>query len=77
MTISLAGLIGAVVGGVVGMFDFGLVVAMLRRAREKTDPGSVRQPTAAARDGILKVAFGVNLAVFAGLGYWFGVAMAG
>jgi hypothetical protein len=77
MTLSLPGLIGALVGGMVGMLDFGLVVAILRRAREKADPMSARPSDTGSRQRILKVAFGLNLVVFAGLGYWFGVAMTG
>jgi len=77
MTLSLPGLIGALVGGMIGMLDFGLVVAMLRRAREKADPMAVRPPDAGSRQVIQKVAFGLNLVVFAGLGYWFGAAMTG
>jgi hypothetical protein len=77
MTLSLPGLIGALVGGMIGVLDFGMIVALLRRAWEKADPISVRPQTAGSREGILKVAFGINLVVFAGLGYWFGAAMAG
>jgi len=76
MDISLAGLIGAFIGAVVGTMDFGMIAGLLRRAWEKT-PAYGDPRVARRRDVILKVAFVVNLAVFVGLGYWFGVSMAG
>lgn len=76
MNISLAGLIGAFMGAVIGVIDFGMIAALLRRAWEKTAVvGDTAQ--AARREVLLKVAFVVNLAVFVGLGYWFGATMAG
>ena len=76
MEISLAGLVGGFFGAVIGVMDFGMIAALLRRAWEKKpvlgDDGRVRR-----REAFLKVAFVVNLAVFVGLGYWFGVSMAG
>ena len=76
MDISLAGLIGAFMGAVVGTMDFGMIAGLLRRAWEKT-PVFGDQRVVRRREAILKVAFVVNLAVFVGLGYWFGVSMAG
>lgn len=74
MEISLPGLIGAFMGSVVGVMDFGIVAGLLRRAWEK-NPGDAG--VTARRELILKVAFAVNLVVFAGLGWWFGTAMTG
>ena len=76
MEISLAGLIGAFMGAVIGVIDFGMIAGLLRRAWEKTAiVGDAAQ--AARREALLKVAFVVNLAVFVGLGWWFGATMAG
>lgn len=77
MTLSLPGLIGALVGAFIGTLDFGLVVAMLRRARDRAGTTTAKPLDAGWRERLLKVAFGINLAVFAGLGYWFGMAMTG
>jgi len=73
MELSLAGLIGALFGLVIGVIDFGIVAMMLRRAYEKRigSAGGISLET------ILKLAFVVNALVFAGLGYWFGATMAG
>ena len=76
MTISLAGLIGGFFGAVIGIIDFGMIAAMLRRAWEKSAAASGGRVDP-SREWVLKVAFVVNLAVFVGLGYWFGVTMAG
>ena len=77
MEVSLAGLIGALVGLGIGVVDFGFVAMVLRRAMEKRtgSSGVIRRPE--TLEAVLKVAFVVNAIVFAGLGYWFGAAMAG
>ncbi len=77
MELSLAGLVGALVGLMIGVMDFGFVAMVLRRAWDgKTgSTGVVRKVE--TRELVLKVAFVVNAVVFAGLGYWFGVAVAG
>ena len=73
MELSLAGLVGALFGLVIGVIDFGFVAMILRRASERRiDAGGQ-----GLSEAVLKVAFVVNALVFAGLGYWFGVAMAG
>ncbi|MER2605604.1 MAG: hypothetical protein ABTQ29_07245 [Siculibacillus sp.] len=77
MTISLAGLIGALMGAVIGVMDWGIVAGFLRRAWEKRDGGRTDPGTTAQRELIMKVGFLLTVATFAGLGYWFGVAMSG
>ena len=77
MELSLAGLIGALFGLVIGVIDFGLVAMVLRRAWDKRAGSSGVIRRAETLETVLKVAFVVNALVFAGLGYWFGVAMAG
>ncbi|MCE1237043.1 MAG: hypothetical protein LWW93_11880 [Hyphomicrobiales bacterium] len=76
MEISLAGLIGGFVGAVIGVMDFGMIAALLRRAWENK-PAIGDQGLTRRREALLKVAFVVNLAVFVALGYWFGVSMTG
>lgn len=73
MELSLAGLVGALFGLVIGVIDFGFVAMLLRRASEKR----IAAGGQGLSEAILKVAFVVNALAFAGLGYWFGVAMAG
>ncbi|WP_333826059.1 hypothetical protein [Pinisolibacter sp.] len=77
MELSLAGLIGALVGLMIGVIDFGFVAMLLRRAFEKGtgSTGVIRR--AETLETVLKVAFVVNALVFAGLGYWFGATMGG
>lgn len=73
MTLSLAGLVGALVGAMIGVIDFGFVAMMLRRASDKR----IAAGGQGLSEAVLKVAFVVNALVFAGLGYWFGATMAG
>ncbi len=77
MTLSLAGLVGALFGLGIGVLDFGFVAMVLRRAWDKSSRSTGVVRDAGARETVLKVAFVVNALVFAGLGYWFGAAMAG
>ena len=77
MELSLAGLVGALFGLVIGVIDFGFVAMLLRRAWEKRTGSAGVVRSSDGLETILKVAFVVNALVFAGLGYWFGVAMAG
>lgn len=79
MEVSLPGLIGAGVGLVVGLIDYGLIAMLIRRAVEKLRevPGTVKRSGAERLDRVLKVVFVVNCLVFAGLGYWFGATVGG
>lgn len=77
MELSLAGLVGALFGLVIGVMDFGFVAMMLRRAWDKRAGTAGGARGTSTLETVLKVAFVVNALVFAGLGYWFGVAMAG
>jgi hypothetical protein len=69
----LAGVIGAAVGAGVGVLDYaviaGLVRRLIARQTEKVDPARV--------DLIMKGLFVVNTLVFAALGWWLGVSVAG
>ena len=77
MTISLAGLLGALIGAVIGVMDYGIVADFLRRTWERRDGGRIDPASVARRDTVLKVAFGITVLAFVALGYWFGVTMAG
>ena len=69
----LAGVIGAAVGVGVGILDYGIIAGLIRRliARQKetVDPARV--------DLVMKGLFVVNALVFAALGWWVGVSVAG
>ena len=73
MDLPLAGVIGAVVGTGVGLIDYGIIAGIIRRLIAKQagniDPRRV--------DLVMKGVFVVNTLVFAGLGWWVGVSVAG
>jgi len=69
----LACVIGAVVGVGIGLIDYGVIAAVIRRALERR-PDLV---TAERMNLLMKVLFVVNALVFAGLGWWLGVSVAG
>ncbi len=73
MDLSLAGVVGAAVGIGVGLIDFGVIGSVLRRAFERW-PGWIEPRRA---DLLMKVLFVVNAVVFAALGWWLGVTVAG
>lgn len=78
MELSLPGMIGAGIGLVVGLIDYGLIAMLIRRAVEKANGGPVVERSQATRlDRTMKVVFVVNALVFAGLGYWFGSTIGG
>ena len=73
MDLSLAGVVGAAVGICVGLVDYGLIASIVRRALERR-PGLIEPRRA---DLLMKVLFVVNAIVFAALGWWLGVSVAG
>jgi len=73
MDLSLAGVVGAAVGVGVGLIDYGVIGSMIRRALERR-PGWIGPRRA---DLLMKVLFVANAAVFAALGWWLGVSVAG
>ncbi len=73
MELSLAGVVGAAVGVGVGLVDYGVVASLVRRALERR-PGLMKPRWA---DLLMKVLFVVNAVVFAALGWWLGVTVAG
>ena len=78
MSLSLPGLIGAAMGVGIGILDFGMIAALVRKAlaaRSNKAPGA--SSSGGSSEGIMKVLFAVNALVFAGLGYWFGSTIGG
>jgi hypothetical protein len=77
---SLAGLIGAFVGIVIGVINYGAVIAMLEGRLRKLD----RSQNAEERDEfarklslLRRVVLGIDILVFGALGYWFGQTVGG
>ena len=76
--LSLAGMIGAGFGVLVGMLDFGLIASLLERAARKGQaPGAAEGSARPFGETVMRVLFVVNALVFAGLGYWFGASLGG
>jgi hypothetical protein len=78
MELSLAGLIGAVLGTIVSAATYGPLIdaieGRLRKHRVTTDDGATfAQEIALLRRGVLAA----DLLLCAGLGYWIGLAIAG
>ena len=69
----LSGVIGAAVGVVVGLIDYGIVASLVRRLVERkgwpVDPKRM--------DRVMKGLFVGNALVFAALGWWLGVSVIG
>jgi hypothetical protein len=77
---SLAGLIGAFVGVVIGLINYAAVIAMLEGRLRKLD----RSQNAEERDEfarklslLRRVVLGMDIVVFGALGYWFGKTVGG
>jgi hypothetical protein len=75
MGISLAGLIGAIVGTVVAAVNYHLFIGVLEhrlRGREQSQTAEERDHMDKRMSLIRRVVFTVDLFVFAGVGYWLG-----
>ncbi|WP_075214654.1 hypothetical protein [Mongoliimonas terrestris] len=73
MDLPLSGVIGAAVGLGVGILDFAVIAALVRRTIDRmgTPPDPKRM------DLVMRGVFLVNALVFAGLGWWLGVSVSG
>ena len=80
MDYSLPGLIGAFVGVVIGVINYGVVVSVIESRLRKLD----RSQTQAERDELehklslmRRIVLGMDIVVFAAVGYWFGRTVGG
>ena len=78
MNLSLAGLIGAVLGTAVSAAIYGRLIerietALRKRRRAEDDQGTFAQEIALLRRGVLAV----DMLLCAGLGYWIGQKIGG
>ena len=80
MELSPAGFVGAVVGTIIGVINYAAVVAFVESRLRKLD----RSQTSAARQEferklslLRRLVLGIDIVVFAALGYWFGRTVGG
>ena len=80
MEYSLPGFIGAFVGVVIGVINYGAVIAMVEARVRKSD----RSHTAAEREEfdrklslLRRLVLGIDIVAFGAVGYWFGRTVGG
>ena len=80
MDYSLPGFIGAFVGVVIGVINYGVVVAFVEARLRKLD----RSQTPAERDEferkislMRRIVLGIDIVAFSAVGYWFGRTVGG
>jgi hypothetical protein len=79
MELSLAGLIGAVIGTIVAALAYvPLLTFVERRLRSRVSAGSAEERESFEQEASLlrRAVLAVDIIVFAGIGYWVGVMMA-
>ena len=80
MELSLAGLLGAFVGTVLGVINYAVIVGFVERRLRALDASQ----TAAEREEferkisvLRRTVLGIDIVVFAAVGYWFGKTVGG
>ena len=80
MEYSLPGFIGAFVGVVIGVINFGVIISIVQGRLRKLD----RSQTPAERDEferklslMRRIVLGIDIVVFSAIGYWIGRAIGG
>jgi len=79
MDLSLAGLIGAVIGTIVAALAYVPLLTFVERGlRSRVSAGSADERESFEQETSLRrrAVFGVDIIVFAGIGYWLGAMMA-
>jgi hypothetical protein len=80
MELSLAGLLGALVGTVLGVINYAVIVGFVEsrlRALDKSQPGAEREEFERKISLMRRIILGIDIFVFAGIGYWFGKTIGG
>jgi len=80
MEFSLPGLIGAAIGVVLAVINYGVIVGFVEsrlRALDKSDTPEARAEFEHKIMLMRRIILGLDLVVFAALGYWFGQTMGG
>jgi hypothetical protein len=78
--LSLAGLLGAVVGIVVAAFAYAPLVRLVERGfrgRQPAETEAQRQTLAVELSLLRRAVLAVDIIIFAGIGYWLGQMIAG
>jgi hypothetical protein len=80
MELSLAGLLGAFVGCVLGVINYAVIVGFVEgrlRALEKAQGAAERAAFERKISLMRRIILGVDIVLFAAVGYWFGKTMGG
>ena len=80
MELSLAGLVGALVGTVLGVINFAVIVGFVEgrlRALDKSDTTAEREEFERKISIMRRTILAIDIFVFAGVGYWLGKTIAG
>ena len=80
MELSLAGLIGAVIGTVLGVANYAVIVSFVEGRLRALDTSQTAAEWAAFEEKISvmrRLVLGLDIVVFAGVGYWFGKTVGG
>jgi hypothetical protein len=78
--LSLAGMLGAVIGIVLAAFAYGPLVAFVERGFRPHDPSSSAEEREAfeqERSLLRRTVLAVDILVLSGIGYWLGATIAG
>jgi hypothetical protein len=80
MELSLAGLLGAFVGTVLGVINFAVIVGFVEgrlRALDKSESAAEREEFERKISVMRRTILGIDIIVFAGVGYWLGKTVGG
>jgi hypothetical protein len=80
MQLSLAGLLGAFVGIVLGVINYGVIVGFVTgrlRALDRSRTAAERQEFERKLSLMRRIILGIDVILFGGVGYWFGQTLAG
>ena len=80
MEFSLPGLIGAFVGTVLGVINYGVLIAVMERRLRTLDKSQTRDERAEFERKLSlmrRIVLGTDIVLFAGVGYWFGKIIGG
>jgi len=80
MAFSLPGLIGAFVGMVLGVINYGVLIAVMERRLRVLDKSQTPQERADFERKLSlmrRIVLGFDIVLFAGIGYWFGKTVGG
>jgi hypothetical protein len=80
MELSLAGLIGAMIGTVIGLVNFAVIVGFVEkrlRALDKSQTPAEREEFERKIALMRRIVLGIDIFAFGGIGYWFGKTVGG